>query len=480
MPIRLLESIRIAGSPVAAGVVVTSLSESEEAALISRGVAVDASPVPLPVQAFARHPCVRNPRAMLFGDSRVAREWLTTAGTESSAMGYGWLTHANVLSGYKWPIAYNYAVSGYTTAQAKALLPEALAAARTCGWVFVSLGTNDIYADSLAASAFWPALRDMLDALCDTGAIVVMLGETPRNFIDAGKVVQQMHLNHLYRNFAATRSNAIFFDAARALVNPNSTQFAAVAGVLDGAVHFNNEGARRVGALWNAEFGHLAWSTVDLIASAADAVGVNASSAQLFANPMFTGANASAGAQFTATAGGAAPTGSLPNNVQVDHAVAGSADCVCSSPARADGIGDNVRVVIGGVTPAVLNDRWEIRNTGNMTAGVSPGDLIQFAVDVRVSSHVNLNGLSALLQMQTDSGAIQYAYALRHDTNNVIYNAALAGGIQLTRPVRVPSGASLTAMQWRVQARFGTAGGSATVDVGRPSVLNLTRLGLAS
>jgi hypothetical protein len=62
----------------------------------------------------------------------------------------------------------------------------------------------------------------------------------------------------------------------------------------------------------------------------------------------------------------------------------------------------------------------------------------------------------------------------------VLRDEALAGGIQLTRPVRVPSGASLTALQWRVQARFGTAGGSATVDVGRPSVLNLTRLGLAS
>lgn len=479
MTIKLLEAVRIAGTAYASGAVLT-LADADEAALVHARKALLATETPVSAGQFLPAPVLRSPRTLLVGDSLNARNWLTTDGSEYSTVGYGWLNHANVLSGHKWPIAHNLAVTGYNTANVAAIMPSILEAARTCGWIIVSLGTNDIFADLLAPSAFLPRMRGILDALVGTGAMVVIKGETARTFVDATKVSYQHALNDWFQDYATGKNNCAFFDAAAAIVSPTSTQFAPTSGLLDGSVHYNNEGARRIGAAFNTRFGSLGVGTTRLICSASDAYGVDSGSYQIFANPLMSGANASPGSQFTNTGTGALPTGSLPDNVQVDHAVAGSGDCVCDSPARADGFGDDVRLVIGGVTPAAANDRWEIRNTSNMTTGVSPGDLIQLSGSVGVSSHTNLTGLTLLLQMQTDGGTINYAYALRHDTNNVAYNSAFPGGEYMTRPVRVPYGSSITALQWRLQARFGSSGGTATVTCGRISVRNLTRAGLAN
>lgn len=409
---------------------------------------------------------------LVFGDSKGAREWLNSA-TDVSTVGYGALNHANLITGQCWDVVANLGVSGDTTDQMLARLDTAVAVARRCGWVLFHGGTNDLYGSLKTAAQTIPNLATIADAFLDTGANVVWFNETPRAFVDQNKVSYQLQLNAWGREFQRRRKHFYAFDAADAMSDPASTQFAAAAGLLDGSVHWNNACAYLIGARYAARFGGMAIPQSHLASSAADVYSVSSLSGQLFANPLFTGS----GGTPSNTAGGNAPTGTIAASVQVDksgHGSGSASTCVCSTVARADGFGNNQRLVIAN---AINGDRYLIRNTGNISAGVSPGHLVQLEGELTVASHTNLGALHIYLQYQVDGGSVITAHCLRNDTANVAYPAAFAGGKYRTRPVRLPAGTALTALQVRAEARFVGAGG-ATVDLGRAALRNLTALGL--
>lgn len=425
-------------------------------------------------------------RAMLDGDSKTANEWLTTV-TENASVGVGVVNHANILGGRFLSVLENKGVVGNTTDDMLARLQTSLdyCVANRIGTVFLSLGTNDLFATTPRSADYVTSnLQTIVSAFLRIGCFVIWMNETPRSGSPTAAQVQaQLKVNRWGREYE--RNNPMFsvFDAAAVMVDPTSTAFAPRSGSLasGSSVHFNNWMAAQLGAAFKARYAALYPTTVDLIATAADTYATNSASGQVWSNPLFAGAVASPNASFfTATGGGSLPTGTVGTGVQVDHSAGATGDCVCSVVANADGIGSAQRCVIGGVTPSAANGRWAIRNQANMTSGVSPGDLIELEADVRVSGHTDLVALPLFLQAQVDGGTIVFAHDNRNDAANVAYPASFVGGTMRTRRLRMPSGTAVTALQWRVEPRFGAAGtGAATVDVSRVSVRNLTRLGIA-
>lgn len=417
----------------------------------------------------------RSSRTMLFGDSMVEREWLDNS-TAQDKVGYGWLNHANLLSGQGWDVVYNYGLTGRVTGEAVALLPEIVPLARSCGFVIVSIGTNDIYADLRSADYIINRQQMIFDQLLDTGATVIALHMTPRTYVDATKLMTQYKVNDFLQNFQARNPGFFHFDASPAIIDPTSTQGAPASNVLlsGSAVHFSNYGAHLVGRKFNTDFGALVRPTSRLASSSADAHAIDSNSYQAWRNPLMLVAGGTAGTK-TATGGGTSPTGTVPDYMQVDHVVAGTGACACTWIPRSDGLGNDLQLIISG---AAANDRWTVRNAVNLTAsGLSPGDLVQCEAEIIVDSHTNLAALPLFLQFQVDGGSTLQGNDMRNDTNNITYAQTFTGGKYKTRPIRIPPGSALTAMQWRVEPRFVTASGAATIRIGRVSIRNLTRAG---
>jgi len=403
---------------------------------------------------------------MAVGDSQLDRTFLTTA-TENSLVGYGALNHANMVLGqaWEWAADADQAVIGDSTDDVMARMAEIKGVA--CDIRFLSLGTNDIWGDLRTGDETIAGLAQVFDELSDKPLIYIPV--TPRAYIDANKVGYALQVNRWAAAQQAVRRNLIVVEkAVDAIIDPTSTQFVAAAGLLDGAVHWNNAGAAKVGAAVAARLSGLYPGRARLVASAADAYPTNNASNQLLPAPILAGTTGGK----TATGGGTAPTGNVAAGFDVDHAVAGTGACACSLVARADGVGSDQRLQISG---AAANDRWTFRNTGNITQGVSPGEVLQALGDIRISSHTNLTAVNLFIQAQVDGGSINYNQALRNSAVDAAYGADFVGGIQRTLAAALPAGATITALQLRVDVRFGSAGGSADVLIGRPTLWNLSR-----
>lgn len=406
------------------------------------------------------------PTAIAVGDSQLDRTFLSSA-TENSLVGYGALNHANMVLGqaWEWASGADQAIIGDSTDDVLARIADIRAV--DCDLRFLSLGTNDIWGDLRTGEQTISGLAQVLNELSDKPLIYIPI--TPRSFVDAGKVGYALQVNRWAAAQQATRRNLIVVEkAVDAIIDSTSTQFVAASGMLDGSVHWNNAAAVKIGAAVASRLSGLYPGRARLVASAADAYPTNNASNQLLPSPILSGTSGGK----TATGGGTVPTGNVAAGFDVDHAVAGAGACACSIVARSDGIGSDQRLQISG---AALNDRWVFRNTGNISAGVSAGEILQALADIRVSSHTNLNAITLFIQAQVDGGSINYFHALRNDANNVTYGADFVGGIQRTLEAAIPSGTTISALQVRVEIRFGTAGGAADVLIGRPTLWNLSR-----
>lgn len=417
---------------------------------------------------------------LLVGDSMVGREWLDSS-TDVSKVGYGWVNHFNLLSKQAFNVIANMGVTGRTSAELVAALPDVVRVARRCGWTVLSIGTNDYYGSLLTPDIVLPNMEKAISALLATGTTLVVMGLTPRTFVDANKVAYCFQTNNWLENRLRGERNGIYFDAGAAIVDATSTQYAAASGVLDGSVHLTNIGGHRVGAALNTLLSSRVVRMDRGICSPADTYAVSTLSAQAWGNPMFTGT----GGTFANSGTGQIPTGTGPDSVQVDHAVNTTGTCVVSTAARTvandgDALGNNIRLQIGVATPAGANDRWTVRCSGNLGAsqGIRFGDVMQLEGYVRVASHTNLAALPLFMQVQVDGGSIVIVSDMRNDSVNATYDAGFVGGFYRTRPFRVPLGSTLNAFQWRCEPRFVTANGAADIFIGRVRLMNLTRLGI--
>ena len=414
----------------------------------------------------------RDGRIMLFGDSHVSREHLNVGTTDVSNINYGMLNHANILGGRRWEITYNFGVSGESALQMLSRIDAALAVVGDVDVVLISAGTNDIFSEGATSAVTISRLETIFRAFLAKGVFVIWKNEMPRTFIDATKVRYQHDLNAWGREFERTNPGFSVFDAAAVVVNPTSTQYQAATNMLQDGVHWSNYGACLVGKAFAAKYSSMFLPRANLISSASDTYAVNSSSGQIFNNPLFSGT----GGTKTATGGGTAPTGTVADLVNVDHPVNTAGTCTASLVTQADGFGQAQRVVIANNG---ASDRFLVQTINQITDGVSPGDLIEAEADIRIASHTNLSSVTLILRTAVDGGTVVIATDCRYATGDIAMPADYIGRSYRTRRLRIPAGAAITTLQPRVEVRFTTAtGGGATVDVGRLSIRNLTRLGL--
>lgn len=468
MTIRLLRNIRLSGADTPLGTRVdnSTMARADQARLVSDGVAAWTGDDQHYPDTWAA--------GLGMGDSLVARERSDSA-TEVADVAYGAINHANVLSGGKFRLGQNLGVTGYTLEQIADQVPDALRYARNARFVLFSGGSNNIYTDGRDRDYVTARLGPLLDVMGDQGIPLIAYDMTPRSGATTTEALTALRINDWMHERAARRRGFYVFAASKYITDYSSAAYAPASGVLasGSSVHWNNSGAYLLGAGFNSDFGGLFLPTARLPVSAADTYAVDSASGQVWSNPFFTGSSGSK----SATGGGAAPTGNVATSVTVDkvaHNASSSSTCACTVEARADGFGNNQRIV---VASALSGDSYIIRCTGNLSSGLSPGDLVELELETALSSHSAVSGLSAFLQMQTDSGTIRYCYAMRHDAANVAHHASFAGGHYRTRRHHIPAGSAITAFQFRIALTFNGAGG-ATLDVGRLNIRNLTRAGL--
>ena len=166
-------------------------------------------------------------------------------------------------------------------------------------------------------------------------------------------------------------------------------------------------------------------------------------------------------------AGSGTSSGTFAGNIRVENA-AGAAGHVGSVVSRADGRGNNQRVVI---TPAAANNTVAITSdftTYNVTvpAIVKAGRTYVFECELSLTgvSGSNVSELLILVEFIV-GGTTYFAYALNGYADGAVINSDVSAAHVRTAPFVMPAGA-VGNCRWRVQPRFSAAGTALTVDVG--------------
>lgn len=387
--------------------------------------------------------------AGLFGDSYSARN--STAGSNCRDLDWGYFSWAQALMGAPFQLIYNGGVSGNTTTQMLARQSDALSLYRP-GWWFVQGCINDFIAGASVESVV-ANQKTLVQRFVLSGSRVVFLSTAP-NAQAAGYSLKVQQANQAMREWSMrTAGGVIYVDTYSALVNPTSTTGAFASGMSDDNLHLSAKGARAAGqAIANALSGLLPMRNF-LPSSAAESYGVDNGSKQLLDNPLMeTGAGAPTGTG----ASGVLPTswlGSVSGTVS---------SAVYSLVPRADGIGQNAKIVVSGAgSGASVN----IRQT-SLLGRASIGDTLytcgeitlSSATDVRgvnIGASVTIDGVTHQINVLEISGSANYdstGFTIRPRSNDLLL-----------------VGSTITAITYNITMTFGPSGaGAATIEAGRP------------
>lgn len=323
---------------------------------------------------------------------------------------------------------------------------------------------NDIVVNGkTGATAFADAIA-LAEKAAAQGSLVVIVSAYPftTNWTIA-RAGEMIAFNRLVREYCKTHINVLFADAASLFVDPMSaSQFQPKANMLSDGIHITPLAAERVAqAIWDVLQGRVKQQSV-LVTSNADTYGATNLSRNIWdIAPWTTSATAPTGTN---------ATGVVASGLTVQH-VAGAGSVVASTPARADGIGLNQRMVI---TAADSSDFFRVYGAATIgNTRYAPGDKIQLRCEVNLSGvgGSNFLGFFAYLNLQ---GAATYQYDAY---NKTITNAAQfpqADGkmVLVSAPIEMPNDA-VANVNFYVALAFAGLGTALTVDVGRVSIEKL-------
>ncbi len=390
----------------------------------------------------------------LLGDSFTMRN-NPISGVDYALMDWGYFTWANLMLGSPFRLLNNGGVSGETSAEILARVDDDVIAYAP-DWCFLLASVND-NAGGLTPAETVANQQAAIAKMRAAGINVVVLAICP--YTANADATKNMHrVNRAMAEFCAETPGTIFVDTYAAMVNPTSATGALASGMSDDALHPSVKGARAMGtAIYNA-ISPFVKNTLLLPSSASESYSVSKEEYQLLTNPLFTG---SAGA-----VSGVGVSGTVATDWTVGL-VSGSLTAVASVPARADGFGNDQKIVITGASSgASINCRL----TSNHSAKVSTGDTVYFVgeltlenpVDVayvRAAAYLNVGGVTYVVRVleNSDSTYDQTAFTLKFRTPEFV----------------VPAGA-ITVCQCRADIGFGTSGaGSADLSLGRAGLYRI-------
>lgn len=303
-------------------------------------------------------------RIGILGDSRALAE-----GTPS----WHFLTLANALAGHPYDLTFYGGVGGNTTGQVRARVGSAIAA--NISACVVLCGTNNAWSDRAGVDAALADVYAIYDALRDSGIYVFGLSELPNTTKPTAWAQLAQYFNTQLSRYWETHAGGEYIDAWSAIVDP-ITGLAKSTYMSDG-LHLASAGSWAIAQTLVAPMARRGFAGMrPLVSSAIDFAGVNAQSNQYLANPICTG---------TGGIVGAGNTGSLPDY----YTGSGAATCAYSIVSRADGIGNDIKVV----ATATAGQTVETRHQNIDGSIFSIGSQWVIDAEVTVESCSNLTGL---------------------------------------------------------------------------------------
>lgn len=364
----------------------------------------------------------------------------------------------------------------------------------------------------------------------------VQTGESRANL---QAMARTLRLNNDMKRYLAGRAGAIVVDAYQLIVNPTNATGLARTGVLRSSdnIHYSQQGAYVVGlAVWNkvqslfpTDLSTLSRTAIDsaqnagvILSSPTRSAGIVTATATAHGfytgdivkayggttpiggqyvvvtridantitfplagsdgaiagtvrltrgNNLFPNALLASGSGGTADSGA---TGTAAANIRV-HRLAGTGTVVASVVARADGFGNNQRVVF---TSAAANDRFAIWNAGSTGAGwlaeFVVGRSYSFECELSLSgvSGSNLSELMVRMIFSIDGNtyAARCLDTYESGSPNTGYTGDIASLKVKTPLIKLPAG-TLTQAYFEVAGRASAAGTALTLEMGLPRII---------
>lgn len=398
---------------------------------------------------------IRKPTIILFGDSRTAdcnyADATNAYSTNMSWFDWGQMNNAD---GPVFDVIRNAGIGGNTTTQMLARLKtDVLDYAPS--YMTLWGGTNDGWAAGKTdVDATFDRMVQIMQTANKAGIYVFLISETTCS--TKGNAFQPLvqYYNERLRGFAAGNPGVEFWDFNSVMIGPTSSVGNPNTLMVRDGLHLSAYGAATLGqqvvAKKLARFGT---SLAQLPNSIIDTMGNNSTVRNIFSNPLNQGTGG--------TLGSGGHTGTLPDG----WASSGTPTAAFSTPARADGIGNDVQAVITASGASSLF----LTYTGS-TARITPGKKYVVEASLGIEAASNLFSLSLINQVF--NGATTYSYGHGIATQSAVSGDTLIPAPNLTLRSRVftaPTGFTYTGLSLTFTARFAGAG-SATVRLGRFAV----------
>lgn len=426
----------------------------------------------------------------LLGDSITQENYDQTASQIQERA--RWFPYANALLGQRLRLVNNAGVSGETTAQMLARIGSSaglgvgfggIGAAGTAvttspsplngspKYVFVHAGVNDIYGFNLTAATVTANLQQIYQTLIANGVTPIVMTIMAVNSTTVGystaNVATHLAVNDWIRNYAAA-NGLLLVDAFAATVDPNSGSVEMnTAFTRDGKQHPNNRGGMAVARAIYGVLNNIIPARDVLPQSNAAVISLDASIRQLLPVPLLTGT-----AAITATGYSGNTAGSNLGNANFVRG--GTPTCVLSAVARADGFGQNTKMV---ATFGAANDSLEIRfPSQHATAVVGATYVAVCEVTVTGPAGAALaaadNFQGAQLYLQYNDGTTNFfTYALGRGSTDT----AMVGSFTvtlMTPPLTIPASGTPTTFRPNFTI-FGSGAGSPEVQIGRVGLIRI-------
>lgn len=392
----------------------------------------------------------RRPSVILFGDSRTGDCTFADA-TNGITTHLDWFTwgQMNNPAGPVFEFVRNAGIGGNTTTQMLARIQADVLAYEPSHMTLWG-GINDGWASYADVDATYGRMVQMLEMARRAGVYVFLISEITASTSLKGTTYPLMvqYYNDKLRAYAASHAGVEFWDFNRHIIDPLSTVGQPKNTVLRDGIHLNVQGASLLGKQAVApRLNRFGTALAQLPNSITDSRLYSASAKNVLSNPLMTG---------TAGTKAAGHTGTLPDG----WSSSGSQTAICSTPARSDGYGNDMRLELS----ASASGTFSVVNTVQ-TARLSPGATYVLEAALGVTAPVNLYALSLVGQFY--NGATTYTYGHGNTVQGFVNGdnmVEMPAMVLRTRPFVAP--ATFTNASLTLLARFAGAG-SATVTMGR-------------
>jgi lysophospholipase L1-like esterase len=395
----------------------------------------------------------RKSTVVLFGDSRPANcDYNVDPNSYSTNLSWWDWGSSLVAGGPPMDVVYNAGIGGNTTAQMQARLQTDVLA-YSPGYATLWGGTNDGWLSASDVDASYQRMVQMIQTMNAAGIYVFVISETTSNAKGTTFPALVAYYNDKLRQYCAQSSGCEFWDFNRLVVDPALATGYNKSTMLYDGVHLGPLGASTCGKQEvAARLARFKTNLCTLVHSQVDTQGVNANSRNIFSNPLMLGSGGTPGS---------GNSGTLPNSWT--GATSASVAAAYSTPARADGIGNDLQAVY----TATGSGTHFTTQTGTFSR-IVPGQRYVIEAALKLTSAVNVSGVSLTVSMFQGGTLYRRGWGYNVQASGSGDSLVDFDGVIRSRIFTAPAG-TYTALTADLRVLFAGAG-SLTANLGRFSM----------